>query len=323
MLDRLRNGTVSYWAIIAIAFAVFTAILFLLGKDYGYESGSYYSNTANSYEQAQKTFYEDCVVSGLTGKELIQCLEKKIETAREPQRAEEDLRAQKEMSRWALWLLIATTILSALALGVAAIGVIFVKRTLDANVKAVEAAEKQISLGGRPWLAVEPTLSGEVIVKDGSIKIPIRLVFRNTGHAPAIHVVPEMQIIADAARAMDVTREMQPIVRAKQIAFRSHPDRDIAGRAVFPGQDASDQAVVMTLRPIDIGERESVWPALVGIVTYDSPVDDSHHQTGFVAYVFDPHPSRPHGRYPIKMNEGEIVTDRYRIETGLITGIVD
>ena len=57
---------------------------------------------------------------------------------REEWRKEQDLQAQKNMALWAFWMFIA----SALSVGVTAIGVVYVRRTLQANLAAVAAANR-------------------------------------------------------------------------------------------------------------------------------------------------------------------------------------
>lgn len=106
-----------------------------------YNSAYRQAATEKAYREAKQDFYSDCVAERLTGEELTECLDNKIKSAREPQRAEDDLRAQMAMADWALGVLVVSGFLGVVSLIVAGLGVMYVKRTLDATVRAVRAAE--------------------------------------------------------------------------------------------------------------------------------------------------------------------------------------
>jgi hypothetical protein len=64
-----------------------------------------------TYAYAQEYFDRKCRLLSTT-EELIGCFETAIQSAREPQRAEEDLQTQNRMASWAKWMFIATTLIT-------------------------------------------------------------------------------------------------------------------------------------------------------------------------------------------------------------------
>jgi hypothetical protein len=88
-------------------------------------SEAYAANAAKDVERG-------CV--GLTGSDLAKCATEIVEANRESQRSESDLSAQWQAANWVLW----ATIIAGAQLLATAIGLVFVKRTLDATLLAVE-----------------------------------------------------------------------------------------------------------------------------------------------------------------------------------------
>ncbi len=112
---------------------------------------------------------------------------------REEWRSERDLEAQQEMARWALLMMIA----SFLSVGVTAVGVVFVKQTLDATRAAVNEAENATAaarntinvtqdLGRRQLRAYIDIKNGAFRVGPaGKGRLRVRVEFANFGQTPA------------------------------------------------------------------------------------------------------------------------------------------
>ena len=104
-----------------------------------------------------------------------------IESSRDDQRSERDLQAQRDMARWAMWLLIATLV--QIPIGIA--GLIALLVTLDHGQKALAHAKTASDTQLRPYLAMSRTRITRV--KGNLWKI--RTTIANAGHTPAKNVV--------------------------------------------------------------------------------------------------------------------------------------
>jgi hypothetical protein len=173
--------------------------------------------TSNAYSNSNEKFKIECA-DLLSVEEVRQCFEDIIESAREPQRSEEDLRAQKEMAQWAFWMLIVTAFVGIVSIGVAMIGIYWIVRTWElqrvatvetikatgAAIEAASAANHSAVLAARefesrfkPWLNVK--ISGPYVVDDAEenalrklqegerrpILIKARIEIHNIGEMPA------------------------------------------------------------------------------------------------------------------------------------------
>lgn len=67
---------------------------------------------------------------------VVECVTEAVEASYSQSEARRDLEAQQDMARWAFWMLVA----SVLTFGITAVGVVYVRRTLDATLEAVEDA---------------------------------------------------------------------------------------------------------------------------------------------------------------------------------------
>src|SRR4051794_199868 len=101
VLKYVWDGTVSLVAIIAIGFFLVFVIALGFLSTAAYDRATKDYQTSQAYTETQREFKQRC--AGLEGEEIFECLSKQIEAAREPGRAEEDVQAQKQMARWALW----------------------------------------------------------------------------------------------------------------------------------------------------------------------------------------------------------------------------
>jgi hypothetical protein len=140
------------------AVALFGAVVlaFAIGGTLGVNSGRDQVSAREHYEHTKQDNLRACI--GREGAAAVECVSEAIEAAQDQSDARQDLYAQQDMSKWAFWMVI----VSGLTVGITAVGVWFVKRTLDATLEAVadtgkataamirqnEIAEK----AQRPWL---------------------------------------------------------------------------------------------------------------------------------------------------------------------------
>lgn len=120
----------------AIALFAAVALAFLIGDTLGIGSGRGEVTAHQNYEDAKQDAMQSCI--GLQDRALMECVAKAYEATYEKSDSHQDLYAQQDMSKWAFWLLI----LTAITVGITALGVWFVKRTLDATLEAVDDTSK-------------------------------------------------------------------------------------------------------------------------------------------------------------------------------------
>ncbi|MER9338557.1 hypothetical protein NKJ06_32235 [Mesorhizobium sp. M0293] len=218
MLKRVWDGTVSLWVTIAIcSFLLFvTALGFMSARAYDRATKDY--QTSRAYDETRRQFEQRC--AGFEGKEIFNCLKEQIETAREPSRAEEDVGAQKEMARWALWMLIITGVLGLASVLVGLVGIFLIRDTLATNKEATDAAKAAVAhasqtakLELRAYLTVEPAGVDQLI---GRAEVIGKVRLRNVGRLPARKVT----LVVRMARSKGV--EMIASRRRSKFSF-SHP----------------------------------------------------------------------------------------------------
>jgi hypothetical protein len=151
------------------------------------------------------------VCNGMSGAAAAKCGYQVAETEREGRRNESDLAAQWKAADWVFW----AGIIGGAQLFVTAVGLFFIKRTLDANWGAMEAAQDSLShqretaqLQLRPYLYIGDEAKLELPL---TLKSRIRLKVKNYGLSPAFNLklgtahVLVKRPIRDSARNLAVT----------------------------------------------------------------------------------------------------------------------
>lgn len=174
--NRNRHDT-----IVAFAVVVCLLIVGLIGWYEGFQKGqeSHQGYSAQSYQdQADRQIAETC--SSFTGTAMGECVAEAIRSAREQQRAEEDLDAQQQMAEWAKWMLIATVVMAAVTL----FGVVFVWQTLVATQDMARDARKIGEAQSRAYVDVASLTL--ILSKGDPQRHEIHVVVRNTGLTPCL-----------------------------------------------------------------------------------------------------------------------------------------
>lgn len=116
--------------IVILSYLVVVPTIWWLSSESAYEAGYEQQATNRAKNDAEKQFESAC--ARLTTPEaIVDCFREEIRTARDYERPEEDLRAQKQMAKWALGVLVATIAVGLLTTAVAYIGVRYVRDTLN------------------------------------------------------------------------------------------------------------------------------------------------------------------------------------------------
>ncbi|RWO71237.1 MAG: hypothetical protein EOS17_08855 [Mesorhizobium sp.] len=192
MLKRVWDGTVSLWVTIAIcSFLLFvTALGFMSARAYDRATQDY--QTSRAYDETRRQFEQRC--AGLEGKETFDCLKEQIDTAREPSRSEEDVGAQKEMARWALWMLVVSGVVGIATIGVTGVGLYFIRDTLE----TARQANELMRADKRPWIKFHcgPNGAFDVFgVRDTQVKLEIKAEVENIGEKPATDFIQHTKVI--------------------------------------------------------------------------------------------------------------------------------
>jgi len=177
----------------AIALLGTVIIAYAIGNTLGVGSGRNQVSSREHYENTKQDYLRTC--AGREGPAAIECVTEAIEAAQSQSDSRQDLYAQQDMAKWAFWLFM----LTCASVGITAVGVWFVKRTLDATLEAVEDTGKGTKAmvrqneiaeaGQRPWLRYELLSLGPIErTERGKFRVPYRARVSNTGSMPALIV---------------------------------------------------------------------------------------------------------------------------------------
>lgn len=114
-----------------------------------YESVYHDYAASKANPDAGYIFEKICTKTNLsTVDDALRCAKEAVESARETQRAEEDVYAQKQMAKWAWWLLIFTSFIGVVSVAITGFGTYFLLRTVrfagEANKVAMRIGQAQV-----------------------------------------------------------------------------------------------------------------------------------------------------------------------------------
>jgi len=146
--------------------------------------------TSTYAADAAKHVEKDC--AGRAGKALVECMVEIVDATRESQRAESDLGAQWQAANWVAW----ATIIAGVQLVATILGLVYIRETLLATVKAVEDTGVATQAMKDANLIADRTsrqqlrayLTPEIAVVEwhpNGINYKITISFKNTGGTPA------------------------------------------------------------------------------------------------------------------------------------------
>jgi hypothetical protein len=232
------------------------AILFLIviciyqtGVSTGQSEREQERNSAQYAGDAEQEIENRCLL--LEPVAIAECIQEVIEATNEHDRAENDLIAQSQMARWALWM----AVMSGAAVVVTALGVYWVGETLVATRKAVEAASATNEImreDRRAWINPNLQPYREIQVFDGGFHSQITLALENTGKSVAFDVRafirPYLQDSTDPSPRIAALDWLNRRMVAR------HPLEQ--GRIIFPGEIISfEPDLAMQSDGLDIARR--------------------------------------------------------------------
>jgi hypothetical protein len=208
--------------------------------------------------------------------------------SREEWRSEQDLGAQQEMARWAVWMFLA----SLASVVITAIGVIYVARTLDhtrlateAAITAANAAQASASIDAavnRPWIMAHARVVKVLHVSADKIAARIRFTAENIGARPAIQVSFNGAIAH--ATDDDPPIHLQALVAMQQ--WMKEPVHQPFGLTIFPSRHFSEvEYLELTKVPVDEATG-ALRLAIIGVAQYREVPKGPLHQTPFAFEIF-------------------------------------
>lgn len=175
--------------IVGAAVAALAGCLMILS--FGYvlgSSGGYYDAQADGYS-AQIGKATDSQIEGCFGQPdttiltARQCVEQAVRSSREDKRDEQDLSAQRQMAKWAFWLLLVT----ASQMPLSALGLYLLLRTIWQGQDALTHARETTAIEMRPW--IDFTIDVWKIDKsEEGFRFSFTVKLRNLGKTPALRV---------------------------------------------------------------------------------------------------------------------------------------
>jgi hypothetical protein len=178
-----------------------------------------------------------------------------------------------------------------------------IKTSADAAKTAAETAVKQFDVGHRPWIPPDVQIDGEIIAKLDGMRVPLKIVVRNTGSSPAFNVTAECELSLDCLEA-DTCAQRQAVFADGLLAkIQWRKDRGVRGVTLFPNEQveigeiltASEDAVraAMEADPAN----PFVIPVVYGAIAYESIAGGSY-ETGFVLPITQKSPQFRAGQVP-------------------------
>lgn len=197
-----RSDWRKFLKIVGLASAAFllASLLYVGGFYIGHASGEYEgqaNSAAKQYPSDTQRIVDECfkLPSRAAASE---CVEEAYQTSHENQRAEYDLKTQREMSDWAWWVLV----IGILQFFATIITLGLIKLTLDATLEAVKdtgiATNAMLTSNDmqqkaiRAYISVHQIHFSSPLVKDG--KITGKFEYTNTGQSPARKLHHELQV---------------------------------------------------------------------------------------------------------------------------------
>lgn len=197
MFGGFRDEKSGPWIVVGGLLGLALLLLFI-GLLWSQTYEAVYHDYAASKAQADAQDIFDRVCAKLTTiEDVLNCTKEAVKSARETQRSEEDVYAQKQMAQWAWWLLIFTTLIGVVSVGITGGGTYLLLRTVrlsgEANAVAREIGQAEV----RAYLTCS---EGSLFAEQG--KLRLQLVLSNKGKSPAKNIRVGGQIYAAHSSAV-------------------------------------------------------------------------------------------------------------------------
>lgn len=243
--------------------------------------------------EAEKHLYDRCIDAGLSKYELAKCINEIIETSRQPQRAEEDLKAQKEMAFWSKYSAIFGGVIGIVTIFAGGVGLYIAGGAWREARRAADIAREQVAASERPWLSIEAEIGGPLVFdKNGDWRITLLFKLENHGKVPAANAMISTEIFPSLNNVQHRLLEL-----SKEATAQDPPLRITIGDTLFPGQivyktitfDLSNKQIIEHCREygdINIDPNKIVMPMAIIGVNYLSPISGENLRTYTVVEIY-------------------------------------
>lgn len=203
--------------------------------------------------------------------------EDKIETQRQQDAEDRDLKAQEGMAWWAelmFYSAVATVILTVVALFAIIRTLHHTRRAADYTKDMLTEARRGTSAVNRAWIKVNILPGTYNLDEEGAISFNVSVEIQNTGTTPAMKAHTAINAVIDYDQAK---LEVELLASAQATSEYA----ETASRIVFP-----NETYIRPWCPVIDGsafrERGYITSAIIGCVSYRTNYDSDVHQTAFV-----------------------------------------
>lgn len=205
-------------------------------------------------------------------------------------RSAEASERQADFARYSFWTTVA-------AVGLSALGLLFLKRTLDATTAAAVASNmsadaaikgnqlnRQIfESSERPWIKVDMAIGGPLTYDVNGLHCAILFALTNVGKSPATYVQVSPRFTTFTGTTINPRSEQK-----RHLAqLKSQPHSGF-GYMIFPGE-TKRQRYLLSIPKDTIEEAKKelsfATPTIEGFVTYNFVFDQNVHVTSFAASI--------------------------------------
>ncbi|MGX0875958.1 hypothetical protein ACSSV4_000630 [Roseovarius sp. MBR-154] len=242
--------------------------------------------TQNNAER--ETRIANCLVRG-SFDAAIQCIEEEIAADQEEKSSYKDLKAQQDMSIWALSMAIA----SFLALLLTAVGIFFVWRTVSLTRETLTATQRMAidarkigDMENRAWLACELKIPNGLLAARDSLPFGMELQITNIGRSLAVDVLADVFLFQEFSHHDEAEIEG---LRLKLIN-RVETDYERAGLILPEETFRKARAEALKVDPCRVKPfLGGIMPCACIVAVYRTETDNDWHSTAtlFDIYVRD------------------------------------
>lgn len=190
--------------------------------------------------------------------------------------------SQRRIGKWLNWITTFGVVVALLGLG-------FIYKTLKASEWTARTAYKQLDLAERPWVKMDISIAGPLVVSQDGLSISIRTVTQSTGNSPALSVAAQSKIFVGYAWPDLVTQQKKDALcddlkKSATVNEGSLP-------ALFPGTNSIPDTWHLLSPEGEVEAASSktpqgrVIPLIVTCVVYRATFDAAFRSTAYISVI--------------------------------------
>jgi hypothetical protein len=193
--------------------------------------------------------------------------------------------------------------------------------TIAANAakSAAQTAARELEFSKRPWISGEVSLTGPLVFDANGAHVDFSVKLKNAGHSPAIHVYPQISMVA-LQSPMDIAERQKKIGCDRTRPFPA--PQDLGGVTLFPYEDVPPNYYRGSLSQseIEAGLLKHAAPGyrglelhLVGCIVYEPSIPNGKlYATGISFVLGEPFQATEVGKY-ISLNTLRLTPEAFHI----------